>query len=105
MELLNQKRKSREINPALFFSKFYFCSTETYKQARARSIALLLDDDGQVHIQVDTTVEMEGAGGVKWSNGHTLTRSVELQVVDDRCIRFSSWFSDVIHPGAIANNV
>src|SRR5207245_2856207 len=77
----------------------------TYKQAWARSIALLLDDDGQVHIQVDATVEMEGAGSVEWSNGHTLTGNVELQVVDDRCIRFSSWFSDVIHPGAIANNV
>ena len=29
----------------------------------------LLDDDGQVHIQVDTTVEMVGSGGVEWSNG------------------------------------
>src|SRR5437588_357476 len=76
-----------------------------YKQAWARSIALLLDDDGQVHIQVDATVEMEGAGSVEWSNGHTLTGSVELQVVDDRCTRFSSWFNDAIHPGAIANNV
>jgi len=77
----------------------------TYKQAWARLIALLLDDDGQVHIQVDATVEMEGAGSVEWSNGHTLTGSVELQVVDDRCTRFSSWFNDAIHPGAIANNV
>ena len=79
--------------------------TETYKQAWVRSIALLLDDDGQVHIQVDATVEMVGAGRVEWSTGHTLTGSVELQVGDDRCTRFSRWFDDVIHPGAIANNV
>ena len=79
--------------------------TETYKQAWVRSIALLLDDDGQVHIQVDATVEMVGAGRVEWSNGHTLTGRVELQVVDDRCTSFSRWFDDVIHPGAIANDV
>ncbi len=65
----------------------------------------LLDDDGQVHIEVDATVEMVGADGVEWSNGHTLTSRVELQVVDGRCIRFYSWFSGVICPGSIANNV
>ena len=75
------------------------------KLAWAWSIALLLDDDGQVHIQVDTTVEMVGSGGVEWSNAHTLTGRVELQVADGRCGRFFSWFSDVIHPGTIANNV
>ena len=75
------------------------------KQAWACSIALLLDDDGQVHIQMDATVEMIGAGGVEWSNGDTLTGRADLHVVDDRCSRFYGWFRDVIHPGAIANNV
>jgi hypothetical protein len=75
------------------------------KQAWAWSVTLLLDDDGQVHIQVDTTVEMIGAGGVEWSNGYTLTGRADLHVVDGRGTRFYSWFSDVIHPGAIANNV
>ena len=37
--------------------------------AWAWSIALLLDDDSQVHIQVDATVEMVGSGGV---NGPTV---------------------------------
>src|SRR5258707_5724392 len=105
MVLLNQNERAGRYTRFFSSAQFYVCSTETYTQAWARSIALLLDDDGQVHIQVDTTVEMESAGGVKWSNGHTLTGSVELQVVDDRCTRFSSWFSDVIHPGAITNNV
>ena len=68
-------------------------------------VTLLLDDDGQVHIQVDATVEMIGAGGVEWSNGYTLTGRADLHVVDGRGTRFYSWFSDVIHPGAIANNV
>ncbi len=66
---------------------------------------LLLNDDGQVHIQVDATVDMEGAGSVEWPNGDRLTGSADLHVVDDRCARFYRWFRDVIHPGAIANNV
>ena len=65
----------------------------------------LLDDNGQVHIKMDTTVEMVGADGGEWSNGYTLTGRVELQVVDGWCIRFYSWFSDIICPGPIANNV
>jgi len=54
---------------------------------------------------MDATVELVGTGGVEWSNGHTLTGSVELQVADGGCARFYSWFRDAIHPGAIANNM
>src|SRR5437588_3508832 len=86
-------------------SPLLLSSRSAIEQAWACSIALLLDDDGQVHIQVDATVEMVGAGGVEWSNTHTLTGSVELQVADGRCTRFCSRLSDAIHPGAIANNV
>src|SRR5438552_1483525 len=48
---------------------------------------------------------MVGAGGVEWSNGHTLTGRIELQVANGRCTRFCSWFSDAIHPGAIEYKV
>ena len=43
------------------------------ENARRIGSFLLLDNDGQVHIEVDATVEMIGADGVEWSNGHTLT--------------------------------
>src|SRR5437588_12493180 len=66
---------------------------------------LLLDDDGQVHVHVNATVELVCTGGVERSNGHTLTSRVELQVADCRCTSFNSRFRDAIHPGAIANNV
>src|SRR5260370_40800611 len=105
MVLLNQNERAGRYTRFFSSAQFYVCAPESYTQAWGRSIALLLDDDGQVHIQVDATIEMEGAGRAEWSNGHTLTGSVELQVGDDRCTRFSRWFDDVIHPGAIANNM
>ena len=74
-------------------------------QAWAWSVTLLLDDDGQVHIQMDATVEMIGAGGVEWSNSYTLTGRADLHIVDGRGTRFSCWLSSVVHPGAIANDV
>ena len=95
---------ARLLSPHTFRQKVS-CWQDAIKQTWARSIALLLDDDGQVHIQVDATVEMEGAGSVEGSNDDTLTGRADLHVVDDRCSRFYRWFRGVIHPGAIANNV
>ena len=57
---------------SLRVARSLFCQG-VMKQAWAWSVTLLLNNDGQVHIQVDATVEMIGAGGVEWSNRYTLT--------------------------------
>src|SRR5260370_22851140 len=49
MVLLNQNERAGRYTRFFSSAQFYVCSTETYTQAWVRSIALLLDDDGQVH--------------------------------------------------------
>src|SRR5260370_30776038 len=63
MVLLNQNERAGRYTRFFSSAQFYVCSTETSKQAWARSIALLLDDDGQVHITFSTDLSSSVAPG------------------------------------------
>src|SRR5260370_17749340 len=63
MVLLNQNERAGRYTRFFSSAQFYVCSTETSKQAWARSIALLLDDDGQVHITFSTDLSSAVAPG------------------------------------------
>ncbi len=63
----------------------------------------LLDDDRQVHVLMDCTVQLKGACRIEWANRGAVVPDVLL--VNGWGTRFRCWLSGTIDPRTIDDDV
>ena len=65
--------------------------------------AALLYSDGQIHIRVNRTIEVESASRIEWSDSCTIVAVKGL--IHGWSAGFHTWFRRPIHPGAVLNDM